>query len=240
MKKIRHLIQKMTGKRSSASQQLLSDLRKSGAVIGEDVVIYDPQNTLIDQTAPWLLTIGDHVRITSGVKILTHDYAWSVLKRRDGSILGAQGPVVIGSNVFIGVNAVITRGVSVGDNVVIGAGSVVTKDCPSGGVYAGNPARRIMSIDAFCEKRRACQFEEAKTLARQYQARFGVMPPKEIFAEYFLLFADVEEAKKNPAFCKKMELLENYDQTERYMVQNQRMFAGYEAFLQACFQDEDI
>ena len=73
MKTFRHLIRKITGKEDDHSQQLLSILRKKGAVIGEDVVVYDTQKVLIDQTAPWLVTIGDHVRITSGVKILTHD-----------------------------------------------------------------------------------------------------------------------------------------------------------------------
>lgn len=34
-----------------------------------------------------MITIGDHVRITEGVKILTHDYSWSVLKNcRGGSL----------------------------------------------------------------------------------------------------------------------------------------------------------
>lgn len=45
-----------------------------------------------------------HVRITEGVKILTHDYAWAVLKTETGAILGASGTVKIGDNVFIGMN----------------------------------------------------------------------------------------------------------------------------------------
>lgn len=239
MKKLRNLIRKLRGKETTASAQLLGDLRKHGAVIGKDVVVYDPQNTVIDKTAPWLLTIGDHVRITSGVTILTHDYSWSVLKRRTGSILGGQSPVTIGSNVFIGMNAIITRGVTIGDNVVIGAGSVVTKDCPSDGVYAGNPAKRIMGIDEFYEKRQARQFEEAKAMARQYRARFGAAPSREVFAEYFLLFAGAEEAKKNQAFRQKMGLLGNFGQTLTYMEQHSPMFADYETFLRACFPEKD-
>ena len=110
------------------------------------------------------------MRISEGVKILNHDYAWSVLKRYSseeivaGNILGAWSPVEIGSNVFIGMNAIITRGVKIGDNVVIGAGSVVTKDCPSDGIYAGNPARRIMSTAEFYRKRESMQFEEGPSV----------------------------------------------------------------------------
>ena len=233
MKKFKHLFQKQ----NTSSEQLLNALRSKGAVIGEDVFVYDTKSVTIDQTAPWLVTIGYHVRLTSGVKLLTHDYAWSVLKRSTGNILGAQSPVTIGSNVFIGMNAIITRGVTIGDNVIIGAGSVVTKDCPSGGVYAGNPAVRIMSLEEFYEKRRACQLEEAKTLARQYRSRFGTNPPREIFAEYFMLFANAEEAKKNPAFRKKMELLGNYEQTLAHMERNCPIFPGFEAFLEACFKE---
>lgn len=234
MNKLKYLIKKIRKKENASSEDLLNYLRKKGAQIGEDVLVYDPQNTVIDKTNPWLLTIGDHVRITSGVTILTHDYAWSVLKRCTGGIMGAQSPVTIGSNVFIGMKAIITRGVTIGDNVVIGAGSVVTKDCPSNGVYAGNPARQIMSIEAFFQKREARQFAEAKTLAIQYQQRFGKIPPREIFTEYFMLFSNVDEAKNNAAFRKKMELLGNYDACLAYMDEHKPMFPDYETFLKNC------
>ena len=239
MKKLRNLIRKLRGKETSASGQLIRELRKIGVAVGEDVTVYDPKNTTIDKTAPWLLTIGNHVRITSGVKILTHDYAWSVLKGCTGGVLGAQSPVTIGNNVFIGMNTVITRGVTIGDNVVIGAGSVVTKDCPSDGVYAGNPAKRIMSIDEYYEKRRSRQFEEARILARQYKLRYGAEPPKEALAEYFMLFCGAEEARKVPEFRQKMELVENLHETVVYMEQHSPMFADYKLFLRACFSDKD-
>src|SRR5690606_1850730 len=57
--------------------------------------------------------------------------------------------VIIGNNVFLGANSVVLPGVTIGDNVIVGAGSIVTKSLPSGGVYAGNPARRICSVDEY-------------------------------------------------------------------------------------------
>ncbi len=48
--------------------------------IGNDVEVYVPSKTLIDEQYPWMITIGNHVRITEGVKILTHDYSWFVIK----------------------------------------------------------------------------------------------------------------------------------------------------------------
>ena len=52
----------------------------------------------------------------------------------------------IGNNVSIGSNATILP-VSICDSVVIGAGSVVTKDITEKGIYAGNPARKIRTIE---------------------------------------------------------------------------------------------
>ena len=112
----------------ASSKKYVEFLRKKGAHIGEDVIFYVPSHMSIDTTAPYLLSIGNHVCMAQGVIILTHDY-WAVTKTMDGSILGAQSPVTIGNNVFIGMNAIITRGVTIGDNVIIGSSSLVTKNC---------------------------------------------------------------------------------------------------------------
>ncbi|MEY2518578.1 MAG: hypothetical protein QOF24_337 [Verrucomicrobiota bacterium] len=49
-------------------------------------------------------------------------------------------PVIIGDNVWIGMNAVILKGVTIGENSVVAAGAVVTKSVPANVVVAGNPA----------------------------------------------------------------------------------------------------
>lgn len=187
--KLINLVRRWLYAENATSEDLIRFLRSKGALIGSNVIVYAPNKTLIDKTAPWLLEIGDRVRIAEGVKILTHDYAWSVLKCCEsesfapGQILGGEGPVVIGNNVFVGMNAIIMRNVTIGDNVIIGAGSVVTKLCESNSVYAGNPAKRIMSIEDFYRKRKEQQFVEAKTLAIRYRDRFGKEPPVEVFRE---------------------------------------------------------
>lgn len=55
----------------------------------------------------------------------------------------SRGPVTIGSNVVISINATVLSGVTIGDGAVIGANSVVTKDVPPYAIVAGNPARLI-------------------------------------------------------------------------------------------------
>ena len=237
-------IQRHILKRKVTSRDVLEDLRKGGAQIGEDVFVYSTGKTLIDAQAPYLLTIGSHVRIAEGVKILTHDYAWSVLKSYacdgdvPGAVLGAQGPVQIGSHVFIGMNAIITRGVTIGNHVIIGAGSVVTSDCESGFVYAGNPARKVMSLEEFREKRENRQLSEAKEVFRRYTARFGREPEKEVFSEYFPLFCTAAEASESPVFRRQMETGGSFAECAAWMDSRPPRFESFEAFASFCREGE--
>src|SRR5579862_4440088 len=55
-------------------------------------------------------------------------------------------PVRIADNVWIGMNAIILKGVSIGENSVVAAGSVVTKSIPPNTVVAGNPAVTVKQL----------------------------------------------------------------------------------------------
>jgi acetyltransferase-like isoleucine patch superfamily enzyme len=52
-------------------------------------------------------------------------------------------PVAIADNVWIGIGAIILKGVTIGCGARIGAGAVVTSDVPAGACVAGNPARVV-------------------------------------------------------------------------------------------------
>lgn len=54
-----------------------------------------------------------------------------------------KGDIVIGSDVWIGYEAVILSGVTIGDGAIIGARAVVTKDVPPYTIACGVPARQI-------------------------------------------------------------------------------------------------
>ena len=234
---IKKIIRKLKNKHTATSEDYVAYLRKLGMQIGEDVTFYSPQKTLVDKQYPWQITIGDHVRITQGVIILTHDYSWSVLKSFEspdgsGAILGASGNVVIGNNVFIGMNTIILRNVTIGDNVIIGAGSVVSKNCESGWVYAGNPAKKIITVEEYYNKRKAKQLDEAKELYLSYWRRFGRKPEKEVFHECFMLFCN--ENSLNDVFLNKMKLCGNEKDSFTYLKNNHPVFNSFEEFSDYC------
>ena len=68
--------------------------------------------------------------------------------RLAGPLDGATAPVVIEDGVFIGMNSLVLKGVTVGAGSVIGAGSVVTRSIPPAVIAAGNPAHPIRPLDA--------------------------------------------------------------------------------------------
>lgn len=89
-----------------------------------------------------LVTIGDDCFIGHGVMFINDLFAKGGPARGDKSLWRSTR---IGSRVSIGSNATILP-VDICDGVVIGAGAVVTKDITKPGVYAGNPARLLRTL----------------------------------------------------------------------------------------------
>lgn len=90
------------------------------------------------------ITIGNHVTVGANTTIADTDFhPLDPIERRLHPAAAKTAPIVIEDEVFIGMNCLILKGVTIGKGSVIGAGSVVTKSIPFGVVAAGNPARVI-------------------------------------------------------------------------------------------------
>lgn len=174
------------------------------------------------------------MQITRGVIILTHGYDWSVLKGVYGDILGSSGKVKIGDNVFIGMNAIILKGVHIGNNVIIGAGSIVNKNVPDNCVVAGNPAKVICDLETYYQKRKSAQIQEATELGIEYirNVSHDTNPPEEIFHEFFWLFQPREGHCMNQKFCHMMHLVGNEELSYKRFSETSPVFADYDDFME--------
>ena len=127
-----------------------------GRTLNDAVIILDEaQNTTRHQMKMFLTRLG-----MNGKMIITGDttqidlprtvqsgllQALRILKGVKGiaSAWDNKGDIVIGSDVWIGYEAVILAGVTIGDGAIIGTRAVVTKDVPPYTVAGGVPARPI-------------------------------------------------------------------------------------------------
>lgn len=131
--------------------------------IGENGVAVVKDFTLLNGAllmAEERIEIGSHCLISWNVGIADSDFhpLEPALRLIDAHALApfCQGrpprpkletrPVRICDNVWIGMNAIILKGVTVGENSVVAAGAVVTKDVPANCVVAGNPATVVRSL----------------------------------------------------------------------------------------------
>lgn len=151
MQLISKIMRKIRGIYTNEEMQL--HLRNKGVCIGENCDIYP---TAEFGSEPYLIKLGDFVRVNHHVKFITHDGGVWVLRHylnmKNSKDIDLFGSITVENNVHIGTGATIMPGVSIGDNCIIGCDAVVTKNIPDNSIAVGVPAKVIESLDEYIEK----------------------------------------------------------------------------------------
>lgn len=90
------------------------------------------------------ITIGSHCLIASGCYFIDHDHQ----SARRGLPMGTQtdgpeAPVILESDVWLGANVVVLKGVTIGQGAIVAAGAVVRDSVPPYEIWGGVPAKKI-------------------------------------------------------------------------------------------------
>jgi acetyltransferase-like isoleucine patch superfamily enzyme len=117
-------------------------IEKNGSIeIGNNVYIGD--NTII--SAADHIRIEDHTLVAHGAQIFdntTHPIDWQQRRDHFDMLIGLvsknqirlkvpAGPIIIGKNALICMNAIVLRGVKIGSRSIVGSGCIVTQDIDS-------------------------------------------------------------------------------------------------------------
>lgn len=97
------------------------------------------------------ISIGAHCRIAAGATIFDssgHPADPQARLRGEPPHEDEVKPVRIEDNVWVGRDAIIHPGVTIGEGSVVSAAAVVLSDVPPLSIVAGNPARKIGTLDA--------------------------------------------------------------------------------------------
>lgn len=92
------------------------------------------------------IKIGQDCSIASGVNIIDSN-GHIINSKFKNSEKDIPEEIIIGDNVWIGVNSVILKGTVLGNNCVIGAGSIVKGIFEENSLIIGNPAKMVKKIN---------------------------------------------------------------------------------------------
>ncbi len=151
----------------------ISYSKKIGVNIGKNCrILSNPR--VIFGTEPWLIKIGDHVSLSPGATFLNPEGAIWVARgiEKKYEDLDFFAPIIIGNNVFIGMNSVIMPGVHIGNNVVVAAHSVVTRDVESNTVVGGVPAKVIRKTGDYIERFSNKEVFSTKKMTRKQKKKY--------------------------------------------------------------------
>lgn len=126
---------KLTSVKSNQSPAGRISIGNNVAICGTSIVSYES------------VTIEDGVMIAPQVTIMDSDGHPLTGRRLDDEVSrNTASPVLIKKNAWIGLGAIILKGVTIGENAVVAAGSVVISSVPDNTVVLGNPARKATTL----------------------------------------------------------------------------------------------
>ena len=114
----------------------------SNSSVGENTYIGKYVN-ITSATIGRYCSIANNVSIGMGEHRLDRISTSSFFYGNDEYATLTEGFCVIKNDVWIGVDSIIRRGVTIGNGAVVGANSFVNADVPDFAIVAGNPARII-------------------------------------------------------------------------------------------------
>ena len=155
---------------------------------GEGIYIANPHKFYIDRDALKYIDLGNNIQFTQGVTVLAHDESYSVCGPVYNDYPRKQLITKIGNNCFFGINSIILMGSNIGDNVIVGAGSVVSGHLDSNSVYAGVPAKKIMTLDEYHNNLKDSFEKSAYIFIKRFIEKEGREPVEIELHMYALLF----------------------------------------------------
>ena len=93
--------------------------------------------------SPGVVMITGGIHPVEWVSTFPFRTQWNLEGARAGGTPATRGDIIIGSDVWIGTDAMILSGVSIGHGAVIAARSVISRDIPPYAVVAGAPAKVV-------------------------------------------------------------------------------------------------
>jgi sugar O-acyltransferase (sialic acid O-acetyltransferase NeuD family) len=119
----------------------------SHAFVWRDVKVGENSFIFENNVLQYGVEVGDNVILWSG------NHVGHQTKIHDDVFISSHvvisGFCEIGRSCFLGVNSTFADNLTVAEDCVIGAGAVVVKKTKPGGVYVGNPAKRLDHHDAY-------------------------------------------------------------------------------------------
>jgi acetyltransferase-like isoleucine patch superfamily enzyme len=135
---------------------MVSDYRRAGITLfspckfttigrGQIIIGDNVQLNGVCVTSRKCVTIGNGTLMAPNCIIVDSNFhlTWPPENRGYSNAFDEDAEVIIGDNVWLGMNVTILKGTIIGNNSIISAGSVVTGKIPANVIVAGNPAEVV-------------------------------------------------------------------------------------------------